>query len=73
MLPGKTTCLVEALAAAPDAALVHGTTEVVDERGAPLPEHDGGPERASFAHGAAAGHVLRARSPATARCSRLRR
>jgi GT2 family glycosyltransferase len=50
LLPGKTTCLVEALAAAPDAALVHGTTEVVDERGAPLPEQTAA-QRASFTHG----------------------
>ena len=50
MLPGKTTCLVEALAAAPDAALVHGTTEVVDERGALLPEQTSA-QRASFTHG----------------------
>jgi glycosyltransferase involved in cell wall biosynthesis len=50
MLPGKTTCLVEALASAPDAALVHGTTEVVDGHAAPLPEQTMA-QRASFAHG----------------------
>jgi GT2 family glycosyltransferase len=38
MLSGKTSCLVDALAADPRAGLVHGTTEVIDERGEPLPE-----------------------------------
>jgi glycosyltransferase involved in cell wall biosynthesis len=37
LLPGKTTCLVEALAADPRNALVHGTTEVVGEDGDVLP------------------------------------
>ena len=38
LLPGKTTCLVEALVADPGAALVHGTTQVIGERGEPLPD-----------------------------------
>jgi hypothetical protein len=38
MLNGKTSCLADALEADPRAALVHGTTEVVGERGEPLPD-----------------------------------
>jgi len=38
LLPGKTTCLVEALASRSNSALVHGTTEVIGEHGEPLPE-----------------------------------
>lgn len=48
MLAGKTTCLVDVLAADAEAALVHGTTAVVDERGAPLPDLTAA-QRASFA------------------------
>jgi glycosyltransferase involved in cell wall biosynthesis len=50
MLAGKTTCLVEALAADPRAALVHGTTEVIDVRGAVRPDLTAA-QRASLAEG----------------------
>jgi hypothetical protein len=38
MLPGKTTCLVDALDADARAALAHGTTEVIDKDGELLPD-----------------------------------
>jgi glycosyltransferase involved in cell wall biosynthesis len=47
ILPGKTTCLVEALAADPRSALVHGTTEVIDEDGELVPEQTNA-QNASF-------------------------
>jgi glycosyltransferase involved in cell wall biosynthesis len=47
LLPGKTTCLVEALAADPRGALVHGTTEVIGEDDEPLPEQTAA-QNASF-------------------------
>jgi GT2 family glycosyltransferase len=50
MLAGKTTCLVEALDEDPGAALVHGTTEVIDEQGAVQPELTA-VQRASFVEG----------------------
>jgi glycosyltransferase involved in cell wall biosynthesis len=50
MLAGKTTCLVDALAADPGAGLVHGTTEVIDERGAVQPDLTAA-QRASFVEG----------------------
>jgi glycosyltransferase involved in cell wall biosynthesis len=37
MLPGKTSCLVDALDADAHAALAHGTTNVIGENGEPLP------------------------------------
>jgi Glycosyl transferase family 2 len=48
MLAGKTTCLVDALAADRGAALVHGTTEVIGQNGEPLPEQTA-EQRAAFA------------------------
>ena len=47
LLPGKTTCLVDALAADPRSALVHGTTEVIGESGEPAPEQTAA-QNASF-------------------------
>jgi cellulose synthase/poly-beta-1,6-N-acetylglucosamine synthase-like glycosyltransferase len=47
LLPGKTTSLVEALAADPRNALVHGTTEVIGEDGEPVPEQTAA-QNASF-------------------------
>jgi glycosyltransferase involved in cell wall biosynthesis len=47
LLPGKTTCLVAALAADPRSALVHGTTEVVGEGGELLPQQTAA-QNASF-------------------------
>jgi glycosyltransferase involved in cell wall biosynthesis len=48
MLAGKTSCLVDALAADPGAGLVHGTTEVIGEGGEPIPEQTSA-QLASFA------------------------
>jgi hypothetical protein len=48
MLAGKTTCLVDAFDADSRVALVHGTTEVIDDRGAPLAAQTAS-QRASFA------------------------
>src|ERR1041384_4833447 len=50
MLAGKTTCLVDALAADSGTALVHGTTEVIDEDGMLQPEQTA-LQRAAFAEG----------------------
>ncbi len=47
LLPGKTTCLVDALAADPRSALVHGTTEVIDEDGELVPDQTAA-QNASF-------------------------
>jgi cellulose synthase/poly-beta-1,6-N-acetylglucosamine synthase-like glycosyltransferase len=47
LLPGKTTCLVDALAADPRTALVHGTTEVIGEDGELVPEQTAA-QNASF-------------------------
>jgi len=48
MLGGKTSCLVDALAADPQIALVHGTTEVIGEDGVPLPQESAA-QTAAFA------------------------
>jgi glycosyltransferase involved in cell wall biosynthesis len=50
MLAGKTTCLVDTLTADPGAGLVHGTTEVIDERGAVQPDKTAA-QLASFVEG----------------------
>jgi hypothetical protein len=47
-LDGKTTCLVDELDADDGLGFVHGTTEVIDERGAPLPAQTAR-QRSSFA------------------------
>jgi glycosyltransferase involved in cell wall biosynthesis len=54
LLPGKTSCLVDELDADPRLALVHGTTEVIDEHGEPMPEQTAR-QRASFVHAARVG------------------
>jgi glycosyltransferase involved in cell wall biosynthesis len=53
-LDGKTTCLVDELEADDRLALVHGTTEVIDERGAELPGQTAR-QRSSFARAEQAG------------------
>jgi glycosyltransferase involved in cell wall biosynthesis len=54
MLSGKTSCLAAALDADPGVALVHGTTEVIGERGEPLPEQTEA-QSAAFAEAARLG------------------
>jgi hypothetical protein len=54
MLPAKTACLVDALEADRGAALAHGTMEVIDATGSPLPVQTR-EQQAAFAEGARRG------------------